>query len=348
MAEAEEEKKDEQAAAPAEGEAAAAPPADPAAAEDTRVAPKIYKKVLDDGHAGAHGGAWKIALADMMTAMMAFFLLMWLLGATPEEQRQGIAEYFQPSDQKTSSAGELAGSNGMFGGRSIIDPESIPDDPQQSAMMERVTPRTEAGPDENQGSSPNDKTQESKNQKNLTEEQKREIAAQAEKEKVDMLEKEVQERMTQNAQLSELKSQVNFIRQKDGLRIEIIDKANFSMFGSGGAGMNARAQALIREVGKSVATMPNKLSVKGHTDSIPFTDGSNRSNWSLSLERAEATRKILEQSGIPASRFARIEGLADKVPYNAGDPLDPRNRRMSITVLYNDPPPASPAAPSTP
>jgi chemotaxis protein MotB len=94
--------------------------------------------------------------------------------------------------------------------------------------------------------------------------------------------------------------------------------------------------------------MPNKLSVKGHTDSIPFTDGSNRSNWSLSLERAEATRKILEQSGIPASRFARIEGLADKVPFNSGDPLDPRNRRMSITVLYNDPPPASPAEPSTP
>jgi len=146
MAEAEEEKKDEQAAAPAEGEAA--PPADPAAAEEERVPPKIYRKVLDDGHAGAHGGAWKIALADMMTAMMAFFLLMWLLGATPEEQRQGVAEYFQPSDQTTSSAGELGGSNGMFGGRSIIDPETTPDDPKQSSMLERVTPRSEAGPDE--------------------------------------------------------------------------------------------------------------------------------------------------------------------------------------------------------
>ena len=78
--------------------------------------PIIFKKVVDDGHAGAHGGAWKIALADMMTAMMAFFLLMWLLGATPEEQRQGIAEYFQPSDRKTSSEGETAGSNGMFCG----------------------------------------------------------------------------------------------------------------------------------------------------------------------------------------------------------------------------------------
>ena len=145
--------------------------------EEEPKAPVIVIKKIQDGHAGAHGGAWKIALADMMTAMMAFFLLMWLLGATPEDQRQGIAEYFQPTEQKTSSKGETAGSNGMFGGRSIIDPEGIPGPPMQHALMERVTPKSEAGPDSDQGSSPNDKSKISKDAKNLSEEQKRQIAA---------------------------------------------------------------------------------------------------------------------------------------------------------------------------
>jgi len=128
-----------------------APAADAAAALEPDEAPKPpvkWKKVLEEGHAGAHGGAWKIALADMMTAMMAFFLLMWLLGATPEEQRQGIAEYFQPNDRREAAMGETAGSNGMFGGRSIIDTDGIPDTPKQEAAMERITPRSEAGPSE--------------------------------------------------------------------------------------------------------------------------------------------------------------------------------------------------------
>ena len=300
-------------------------------------APVIIKKKIQEGHAGAHGGAWKIALADMMTAMMAFFLLMWLLGATPESQRQGIADYFQPSNERISGKGQTAGSNGMFGGRSIIDPEGIPAPTMQRALMERITPQSEAGPDSDQGSSPGDMSKVRKEAKNLSEEQKRKIAVEAEKENLDKLEKEVQERISQNAQLSELKSQVSFIREKEGLRIEIIDKANFSMFASGTASMQGRAQSLIKEVAKSVANMPNKLSIKGHTDSVPFTDGSERSNWSLSIDRAEATRRMMEQGGMPASRFARIEGVAATAPFNDKDPSDPRNRRISITVLYADP-----------
>jgi chemotaxis protein MotB len=167
--------------------------------EEEPKAPVIVIKKIQDGHAGAHGGAWKIALADMMTAMMAFFLLMWLLGATPEEQRQGIAEYFQPSNQKTSSKGETAGSNGMFGGRSIIDPEGIPGPPLQNAMMERVTPRSAAGPDSENGASPSDKSKVSQDAKSLSEEQKRKIAAEAEKENLDKLEKQVQQRLSENA-----------------------------------------------------------------------------------------------------------------------------------------------------
>jgi chemotaxis protein MotB len=233
--------------------------------------------------------------------------------------------------------GETSGSNGMFGGRSIIDPESMPTDPQQRSLMERVTPRSEAGKGEDRGTSPDDKPQ-PKYGKNLTEEEKQRIAEQAEKEKLDQLEKEIEENLSQNQQLSDLKSQVQFTREKDGLRIDIIDKANFSMFSSGTASMDPRAKQLINEVTKSLTSMPNKLAVKGHTDSTPFTDGSERTNWSLSIERSEATRRMLEQNGISKGRVARIEGVADTAPFNAENPADPRNRRISITVMYKDPP----------
>ncbi len=316
-----------------------APEAGDTPAEDAAPpqAPVIWKKVEEEGHAGAHGGAWKIALADMMTAMMAFFLLMWLLGATPEDQRAGIAEYFQPTELKTSGMGETSGSNGMFGGRSIIDPESMPSDPKQHSLMERVTPKSEAGPGDDRGSSPDDKPN-PKYGKNLTEEEKQKIAEQAEREKLDKLEQEITENLSMNRQLSDLKNQVTFTREKDGLRIDIIDKANFSMFGSGNASMDKRAQQLISEVTKSLADMPNKLAVKGHTDSSPFPEGSERTNWSLSIERSEATRRMLEVGGIGRGRITRIEGVADTAPFNTQNPADPRNRRISITVLYNDPP----------
>jgi len=296
--------------------------------------PIIWKKVVEEGHAGAHGGAWKIALADMMTAMMAFFLLMWLLGATPEEQRQGIAEYFQPSERTESGAGETAGSNGPFGGRSIVDPESMPSDPKQKSLMERVTPRSEAGAGEDRGSSTDDKPH-PKYGKDLTEEEKQQIAAQAEREKLDKLEQEISENLAENRQLADLKGQVQFTREKDVLRIDILDKADFSMFGLGTAKMQGRAESLIREVAKSVAGMPNKVSVRGHTDSLAYDDGV-RSNWSLSGDRAESTRRILESAGIAEGRFAKIEGVADTAPYIPNNPADPRNRRISITLQYQD------------
>ena len=299
-----------------------------------------WKKVVDEGHAGAHGGAWKIALADMMTAMMAFFLLMWLLGSTDQDSRQGIAEYFQPSTRREPALGEAAGSNGMLGGSSVVDPEGVPGPPTQTQLIERPTPRTEAGPGEDQGPSEKDNPKVSKYGENISEQMKQQIAEQAKREKLDKLEQDIKENLSKNPQLSDLQNQVNVIRERDGLRVEIIDKANFSMFGSGNASMSPRAAALISEVAKSVASMPNKLSVKGHTDSSPFPEDSERTNWSLSIERAEATRRMLEKAGMPSSRFERIEGVADTAPFNPKDVNDPRNRRISITVLYSDPPAA--------
>jgi chemotaxis protein MotB len=139
--------------------------------------------------------------------------------------------------------------------------------------------------------------------------------------------------MAKNPKLDNLKDQVQFARDKDGLRIEIIDKADFAMFGLGSTSMTPRAQALLAEVGKTLASMPNKVAIRGHTDSAKFANTDGRNNWSLSAERAEETRKIIEKKGIPDGRFAKIEGVADTAPYNANDPKDPRNRRISITVM---------------
>jgi chemotaxis protein MotB len=329
---------DEKDAAPAAAEAA--PPAEAPAAEappaEAGLAPVIViKKVIDDGHGGAHGGAWKIALADMMTAMMAFFLLMWLLGASNADQRKSIADYFKPSSHSMTPFGQLAGSNGVLGGRSIIDPDAFPYAARQTGLLERLTPRSEGGPNPDTDPGPENEN-EAPDPDKLSPEQKKKIAAEADEANFQKLEKELKQKLSENKRLENLKDQVSISRDKQGLRIEIIDKADFAMFPSGTNSMQGRAQALIGEVAASLATMPNKIAIRGHTDSVPFQNPDGRNNWSLSAERAEATRQILEKKGIPESRFTRIEGVADTDPMNPKDPRDPRNRRMSITVLNQD------------
>jgi len=321
----------EGAAAPAEGEAA--PKEAEAAAAEGPAPVIVIKKVMDDGHGGAHGGAWKIALADMMTAMMAFFLLMWLLGASNEDQRKSIADYFKPTSHSNVSMGKLAGSNGILGGTSIIDPDGFPFSSKQTAAMERLTPKSEGGPTEND---PNPNSAERSDPSKMSEEERKQVAEQQDQAAFEKLEKEIREKIEQNPRLQNLKDQVKFTREKEGLRIDIIDKADFAMFSLGGTQMMPRAQQLVDEVAKSLTGTPNKLAVRGHTDSVPFANADGRNNWSLSAERAEATRAQMEKRGIASDRFARIEGVADTAPFNPNDPKDPRNRRMSVTVLYRD------------
>jgi chemotaxis protein MotB len=297
------------------------------------LAPIIVKKIMDDGHGGAHGGAWKIALADMMTAMMAFFLLMWLLGASNADQRKSIADYFRPTSHSNVTMGKLAGSDGMLGGRSVIDPDGFPFASKQTAAMERVTPRSQGGPTEND---PSPNSEERNNPESLTEAEKKQIAEQKDKADFDKLEKEVKESLAKNPRLENLTDQVKFVREKEGLRIEIIDKADFAMFGLGTTQLTPKAQVLLNEVAKSMTKMDNKLAIRGHTDSVAFANTDGRNNWSLSAERAEETRKIIGKKGVPENRFAKIEGVADSAPYNPNDPKDPRNRRISITVMYKD------------
>jgi chemotaxis protein MotB len=313
---------------------AAAPGADDVAPpeDDAPLAPIIVKKIAA-AHAGAHGGGWKIALADMMTAMMAFFLLMWILGATNDSQRKSVADYFKPASQSVITMGALAGSNGIMGGRSIIDPDGFPFSAKQTSALNMVTPRSQGGPTENDPSPNGSDSKESGQDGDPGKKSAAAAAAAADAANFEKMEKEIKEALAKNPKLDKLKDQVQFARDKDGLRIEIIDKADFAMFGLGTTTMTPRAQALLTEVSKTLAALPNKVAIRGHTDSVQFANTDDRNNWSLSAERAEETRKIIEKKGIPGNRFAKIEGVADTAPYNANDPKDPRNRRISITVM---------------
>ena len=310
----------------------AAPEESPPA--ETALAPIIVIKKIMPGHGGAHGGAWKIALADMMTAMMAFFLLMWILGATQEVQRKSVADFFIPSSSMAQvQIGALAGSNGLLGGKSIIDPDGFPYTAKQTALMQMVTPRSEGGPTENE---PSPNSENARDNDAQTKAESKQASAEADKANFDKMEKEVKEQLAANPNLEQLQTQVQFVREKEGLRIEVIDKADFAMFPLGSTKLQPKAQALMTEIARSLASTDNKLSVRGHTDSVAFAGKDGRNNWSLSAERAESTRAMLEKSGIKADRFTQIEGVADTAPYNPNDPKDPRNRRISITVKFRD------------
>jgi chemotaxis protein MotB len=306
-------------------------PATPAAPE---VRPIIRKIIIEEGHAGAHGGAWKIALADMMTAMMAFFLLMWLLGASNEDKRQSVADYFRPASHSQIVFGESAGSNGLFGGKSIIDPDGFPFTAKQTALLERLTPQAQGGPGESFGSSQEENNKDGPSEQDPGKESGTGTPSQKQdKENFDKVEKEIKQKLSESQQFEKIKDQVSITREKDGLRIEVIDKADFAMYASGGAEMSNKAAALMAEVTRSLKPLPNKLAIRGHTDSMGFAPDSMRNNWSLSTERADATRQFMQSQGINGNRFSRIEGVADTNPNVPGNPADPRNRRVSITVL---------------
>jgi len=293
----------------------------------------IIKKVMDDGHGGAHGGAWKIALADMMTAMMAFFLLMWLLGASNEDKRKSVADYFRPASHSQIVFGEMAGSNGLFGGKSIIDTDGFPFTAKQTAMLERLTPQAQGGPAESFGSSKEENNKDGPSDQDPGNQGAGTPSQKQDKENFEKLEKDIKQKLSESKQFDNIKDQVSITREKDGLRIEVIDKADFAMYASGTAEMGGKAAALMSEVAKSLKPLPNKLAIRGHTDSLGFAPDSMRNNWTLSTERADATRQFMQSQGISANRFSRIEGVADTNPKVPNNPADARNRRVSITVL---------------
>ncbi|MEO0464059.1 MAG: flagellar motor protein MotB [Pseudomonadota bacterium] len=283
--------------------------ADAAAAEIP--APIIVKKItIEEG--GHHGGAWKVAYADFVTAMMAFFLLLWLLGATEENQRKGIADYFTPTLVKMRQQG--AGSDGLLGGASLTDVDNYPNAAGQTGTQSITVPRgASGGPMEGGGRG----------------------EADAVEQKLKELRETIEEKLGKDKKLAKLVRQVRVIRAPEGIRIDLVDDADFSMFALGTTVLTPEARGLLEVMGETLADGPTPLILRGHTDSLAWRPGVAANNWSLSTGRAEATRQALMRFGVASTRFARIEGVADREPLVAGDPTDPRNRRISLLLLEN-------------
>ena len=286
----------------------------------SNVPPKIiYKKVYIEGHGGHHGGAWKVAYADFVTAMMAFFLLLWLLGATDEKQRKGIADYFAPTLVDTHTQG--IGGTGPLGGESIMSTNKL-GPKASSSMIQSIAMPTDGTGGEKAGSGDKGSLRSAS------------ATAAEDKKKFEAMRRKVMAEIAGSKELRKLAGHVRFVMTSEGLRIDLVDNADYSMFALGTTALEPEASELIGLVARSVGETRNPVMIRGHTDSVPYGDPRAMNNWMLSSGRAEATRRRLALGGIPEARFSRIEGVADREPLVTNDPADPRNRRVAITLLY--------------
>ncbi|WP_339857864.1 flagellar motor protein MotB [Thalassospira alkalitolerans] len=265
----------------------------------------VIKKIKKGGHGGHHGGSWKVAYADFVTAMMAFFLLLWLLSSATEEQLQGVSNYFTP---ETISQNE-SGSGGILGGTSLAKEGSL---------------RSEAGNPTVSMDIPPVKTPEE-----IAELQR----AQQEDKEFKEAEEELRKAIENSPDLQELAKNIRIEETDEGLRIQILDEDGTAMFPSGSAQMAEHTKLLLSKVAEAIESMPQNIAIEGHTDAIPFTTITGYSNWELSSDRALATRRELETLGLTAKRFAKVAGLADTDPLMPEAPENERNRRISITLL---------------
>jgi chemotaxis protein MotB len=281
------------------------------AGDAKKLQPIIIKKIKKNGHA-AHGGAWKIAYADFVTAMMAFFLLMWLLGSTSEGDKKGIADYFQ-SPLKVAL---------LNGGSGSGDSSSVLKGGGQDL--------TRSGGQVKKGD-----VQAPRNTINLQALRHEQRVAEAAK--LQELSEQVESELKNNAKLAQYASQIKLDLTRDGLRIQIVDALNRPMFDSGSAVVKPYMRELLRAIGSVLVEVPNRLTLEGHTDAQPFgAGGAGYSNWELSADRANASRRELIAGGLTEERVLRVQGLASSQPFNRDDPVDPQNRRISIIVMNRD------------
>ncbi len=275
----------------------------PARGKNELPPPIIVKKItiVAGGH---HGGAWKVAYADFVTAMMAFFLLLWLLGATTEKQRKGIADYFTPTLVKMRQGS--AGSNGLLGGSSITDVDSYAHRAGQTGTKTLTIPRDATGGPKEGGS----KIKRTAHMAQL-----------------------LSVKMSTTQQLKRLREMVKVQASPEGIRIDLVDSADFSMFELGTTILTPDALALLKVISETVGSQGSGLAIRGHTDALKYRAGTGINNWSLSAGRAEATRQAMMRDMIPEALFRRIEGVADREPMVQDNPQDPRNRRISILLM---------------
>jgi chemotaxis protein MotB len=308
--------------------------------------PVIIKKVKGRGEHAHHGGAWKVAYADFVTAMMAFFLLLWLLNVTTDVQKRGIADYFEP----TVASKSQSGAGGVLGGQTIGQPgaQSIPTSLPSIAINRPALRQPNEGDDGNEGGTPghddaddagqhakakaDDKDQDQQ-AKRLTDKDLDGSVAEREEKSFAAAKFTLQQAVKQLPELKGLADNLMVDETPDGLRIQLVDQDKKPMFALGSADLLDSAKKLLATISQVVARMPNPVTITGHTDSIPYPGGGKYTNWELSADRANSSRRQLVGDGIPESRFARVVGVADRDPLLPDQPTSPRNRRITIVLL---------------
>ncbi len=268
--------------------------------DNNAIQPIIVKRVKKGGHGGHHGGSWKVAYADFVTAMMALFLLLWLLETTPKEDLKALEGYFQSPSMIQAQGGASSAVIDMGGGMDAPKGEG--------GTILKTNPKEGKGGEAEDGES----NKQSKDFKELMQ--------------------RLEENIRNHPTLHSFREQIYLDVTEEGLRIQIVDKKNRPMFDSGKARLKPYARVILREIGKVIAEVPNMISISGHTDSTPFNGKKNYSNWELSSDRANAARRELVNSSLPEEQIIRVVGLADSVPFLPDEPDAPINRRISIVV----------------
>lgn len=277
---------------------------------EKKLQPIIIKRVKKNAHA-VHGGAWKIAYADFMTAMMAFFLLMWLLGSTAQGELQGLADYFN-----TPLKVAMAGGDGAGNSASIING---------------------GGTDLTKAHGQTRKSEAERNRQKMSPDQARAAVAKQDEIRIKALQSKIDAIITNTPRLNEFRSQIRIDLTPDGLQIQIVDDQNRPMFDSGSAVVKPYMRDILRDIGAALVEVENRISLAGHTDSAVYGKGDRGySNWELSADRANASRRELVAAGMPDSKLSRVVGLAASDLLEPDNPRAPANRRITITILTRE------------
>jgi len=287
--------------------------------------PIVIKKIVKGG--GHHGGAWKVAYADFVTAMMAFFLLMWLLSMASDEQLQGVADYFSPTMASMSSE---SGAGGVLGGTSMSTEKSMISNTQP------VVQPTESGANESLMNAARATYEQELSVTDSAQADAAEELQAAEEEKFTEVKDAIEQAMQNDPELADLSENLLIDVTSEGLRIQVVDSEGKPMFPSGSARMFPRTKKLMEQVGKIIQGVPNEISVRGHTDSVPYGANADYTNWELSSDRANASRRALRETGISSDRLNNVVGKADTEHLMPEDPTNARNRRISIVLLREE------------
>jgi chemotaxis protein MotB len=287
-------------------------------------APVVIKKVKKGGHDGHHGGAWKVAYADFVTAMMAFFLLMWLINTTSPEQKRGIADYFAPA----SVSATTSGSGGILGGTDI-GKDGVKGSGSASVVEQLAPESPDLEAEESQASAKD-------NLDSVSTDAMREALQKREEAAFASAAQSLRQALQDMPELAELSKQIIIDQTPEGLRIQLVDQEGRSMFGEGQAQPNGRAKLLLQAVTKVINQLPNRVSVYGHTSSSP-TGAKTEGDWALSAARADGSRRILQASGLDPDRVYQVSGKANSEPLYPDDPTLAGNRRIAIVLLREAP-----------